>query len=76
MTGSFVSAQAWAIDPVPSPASFEKIPRATPFFILIKKLPTTPPVTEAGWKAPLMIEPKTEGRWLIFKTTTPKAKKI
>ena len=31
-TGFLVSAQACAIDPVPRPASFEKIPRDTPFF--------------------------------------------
>ena len=55
-TGSPVSAHAWAMEPVPRPASLEKIPRATPFFILRKKLPTIPPVTEAGWNAPSIIE--------------------
>ena len=29
----------------------KKIPLETPFFILMKKLPTTPPVTDAGLNA-------------------------
>ena len=33
------------MEPVPRPASLEKIPRETPFFILRNMLPTTPPVT-------------------------------
>ncbi len=48
LTGFFVSAHAWAMEPVPSPASLEKIPRDTPFFILRNILPTTPPVTADG----------------------------
>ena len=60
LTGLRVSAQACAIEPVPRPASLEKIPRDTPFFMLIKKLPTAPPVTEAGVNAPLKIEENTE----------------
>ena len=51
-TGLLVSAHACAIDPVPRPASLEKMPLDTPFFILIKKLPTAPPVTDAGENAP------------------------
>ena len=31
-TGYLVSAEAWAIEPVPSPASLEKIPQDTPFY--------------------------------------------
>ena len=61
-TGLRVSAQACAIEPVPSPASFEKIPRETPFFILTNILPTRPPVTADGLKAPPMIAPNTDGR--------------
>ena len=72
-TGFLVSAQACAIDPVPSPASLEKIPRDTPFFILIKKLPTAPPVTDAGRNAPARIAPKTCGTFFIFSKTTPSA---
>ena len=41
-----MSAQACAMEPVPSPASFEKIPRETPFFNVINALPTIPPVKE------------------------------
>ncbi len=48
----FVSAQAWAMEPVPRPASLEKIPRETPFCILTKRLPMTAPVKAAGLKAP------------------------
>ena len=47
-----MSAHACAIDPVPRPASLEKMPLVTPYFILIKKLPTAPPVTDAGENAP------------------------
>lgn len=36
-TGLSVSAQACAIEPVPSPASFEKMPLAMPRFMLVKK---------------------------------------
>ena len=61
LTGFLVSAHACAIEPVPSPASFEKIPLDTPFFMLIKKLPTAPPVTDAGENAPLKIEENTCG---------------
>ena len=50
-----VSAQAWAMEPVPRPASLEKIPRDTPRFMLVKKLPITPPVTACGWNAPSKI---------------------
>ena len=43
-----VSAVALAMEPVPRPASLEKIPRDTPFFILVNKVPTIPPVNAAG----------------------------
>jgi len=75
-TGFFVSAQAWAMEPVPRPASLEKMPRDTPFFMLMKKLPTTPPVTEAGLKAPSIIEANTAGTDLIWKMITPSASTI
>ena len=55
-TGFLVSAHACAIEPVPRPASLENIPLDTPFFILIKKLPTAPPVTAAGENAPWNID--------------------
>ena len=46
------------------------------FFMLMKKLPTTPPVTEAGWKAPSIIEANTAGTDLIWKKITPSASTI
>ena len=73
-TGFLVSAHAWAIEPVPSPASLEKIPLDTPFFILIKKLPITPPVTDAGLNAPLNIDANTAGTFLALRRTTPIAR--
>ena len=51
-TGLSVSAQAWAIEPVPRPASFEKIPRDTPFWRATNIAPTIPPVTACGLNAP------------------------
>lgn len=72
-TGSCVSAQAWAIEPVPRPASLEKMPRATPFCMLVKKLPTTPPVTAMGWKAPVTMAPSTAGTRPRLSATTPSA---
>ena len=76
LTGFCVSAHAWAIEPVPRPASLEKIPLDTPFFILIKKLPTAPPVTEAGENAPSKIDANTPGTFLIFNRITPSASRI
>ena len=58
-TGFLVSAHAWAMDPVPRPASLEKIPLETPFFILRNRLPTTPPVIAEGWNAPSIMEANT-----------------
>ena len=52
VTGFCVSAQAWAIEPVPRPASLEKMPRETPFCILTNRLPMMPPVNAAGLNAP------------------------
>ena len=75
-TGFLVSAHAWAIEPVPNPASLEKIPLETPFFMLIKKLPTAPPVTDAGLKAPSIINEKTEGIFCMFNAITPIANTI
>ena len=39
-------------------------------------LPTTPPVTERGLKAPSNIEANTVGRFPIFNITTPIASAI
>ena len=70
-TGSLVSADACAIDPVPRPASFEKMPREKPFCILINMLPTTPPVTADGANAPSKIDWNTPGTRSILKPMTP-----
>ena len=72
-TGFPVSADACAIGPVPSPASFENIPLDTPFFMLKKKLPIIPPVTALGLNAPYIILPKTSGNLFMFRKTTPSA---
>ena len=54
------------MDPVPRPASLEKIPLDTPFFMLIKKLPTAPPVTEAGERTYLYTELVKTSRIQVF----------
>ena len=64
------------MEPVPSPASLEKIPLETPFFMLMKKLPTAPPVTAAGSNAPLIIAENTAGTAPTCTTITPSASKI
>ena len=69
--GFLVSAHAWAIEPVPRPASLEKIPLETPFFILINRLPTAPPVTAAGLKAPSKMAWITDGSAWILKRMIP-----
>ena len=46
--GSAPIAAAAAIGAEPRPASFEKIPRAMPFCIAMKMVPTMPPVNEIG----------------------------
>ena len=75
-TGSSVSAHACAIDPVPIPASFEKIPLETPRLIVINMLPTTPPVNADGLNAPTKIISNTCGTLSAFSTTTPIARMI
>ena len=75
-TGFSVSAQACAMEPVPRPASLEKIPLETPFFILKKKLPTIPPVKALGLNAPTKIDLNTAGTALIFRIITPTPKTI
>ena len=72
-TGFLVSAQAWAMLPVPRPASLEKMPRDTPFFRLRNTLPTTPPVKARGWKAPPTMAASTPGSRWKFSATTPSA---
>ena len=59
LTGFLVSAQAWAMEPVPRPASLEKMPRETPFCMLMNRLPMVPPVKAAGLKAPAKIASST-----------------
>ena len=49
--GSFVLAAAAAMGAEPRPASFEKMPRAMPFCIAMKIVPTMPPVKADGLKA-------------------------
>ena len=51
LTGSFVLAAAAAMGALPRPASFEKMPRATPFCIAMNIVPTAPPVTAFGANA-------------------------
>ena len=62
LTGFFVSAQAWAMEPVPRPASLEKMPRETPFCILMNRLPMVPPVKAAGLNAPAKMASITAGK--------------
>ena len=71
--GSSTSEAAWAMEPVPRPASLEKMPRDTPFFIHKNRLPTAPPVTAEGLKAPLRIMASTPGTRFRFSTSTPRA---
>lgn len=54
-TGSFVFAAAAAIGAEPRPASLLKIPRAIPFCMAMKIVPTTPPVTALGLNAAWMM---------------------
>ena len=68
-TGSFVCAAAAAIGALPSPASFEKIPRATPFCIATNILPTAPPVTAFGENAASIIVLNAAGTSVIFVIT-------
>ena len=73
LTGLRVSAQAWAMEPVPRPASLEKMPRETPFCILRKTLPMAPPVKARGSNAPPTMEASTAGKRRMFRMTTPSA---
>ena len=59
LAGFLVSAQAWAMEPVPRPASLEKMPRETPFCMLTNRLPMVPPVKAAGLNAPAMMDSNT-----------------
>ena len=52
LTGLFVIADAWAIGALPKPASFEKIPRATPNRMAAQTAaPAKPPVAAIGVNA-------------------------
>ena len=62
------------MDPVPRPASLEKIPLETPLFILRNIDPMIPPVAALGVKAPLTIWAKTPGTRWMFRIITPKAR--
>ena len=72
LTGFLVSAVAWAIEPVPSPASLEKIPLEIPFFIDKIKDPTAPPVKALGEKAEAKILEKTVGTLSQWDRITPR----
>ena len=52
LMGSGSLAVAWAMDAVPIPASFVKIPRDTPVRKVTRNDPITPPVTAFGENAP------------------------
>ena len=64
--GSLVFAAAAAIGSEPSPASFENIPRAIPFCMAMKIVPTAPPVTAAGSNAALTIIMAASGSFSMF----------
>ena len=68
-TGSLVCAAAAAIGALPSPASFEKIPRATPFCIATSILPTAPPVIAFGENAASIIVTNAAGTFVILVIT-------
>ena len=66
-TGSFVWAAACAIGALPKPASFEKIPRATPKRMAAQTVaPAKPPAAEAPLKALSTIVAKAAGTSEIF----------
>ncbi len=64
--GSASTATEWAIAEVPSPASLEKMPRDAPINMVENTLPTAPPVTALGLKAPAKIILKHLGSVSIF----------
>ena len=68
--GSCVFAAAAAIGSDPRPASFEKMPRATPFCRAMNSVPTTPPVTAAGLNAALTIRLMAPGIFSKLATIT------
>ena len=73
-TGSVVAAAAWAIGALPSPASFEKTPRATPKRIAAQTAaPVNPPAAAVPVKAPEKTLPTAAGSSaaLTSRTVTP-----
>ena len=59
---------AWAMGAVPRPASFEKIPLASPHLIEIKiPEPVAPPAKAFGLKAPIIISLKAGIKFSICK---------
>ena len=60
-TGLSAPLQAWAIEALPRPASWVKIPRAMPTRMETKKPEAPPATTELGEKAPLKICAKALG---------------
>ena len=76
-TGSFVLAAAAAMGAEPRPDSFEKTPRATPFWIAIRMLaPANPPIAAIGLKADVKIKAIVEGIFPILKKITVRVPKI
>ena len=68
--GSASIATECAIAEVPRPASLEKIPRDAPINIEENILPTAPPVTAFGLKAPVKIILKHWGKTSMFRHST------
>lgn len=65
-----------AIADVPSPASFEKIPRAAPVMAAVIIDPTTPPVTAFGENAPTNIILIACGKKSKLRAITPKQSNV
>ena len=58
----------------PRPASLEKQPRPTPFFMLVSTvMPKAPPIAASGEKAPLKIRAKTWPMWEMLTRITTRA---
>ena len=76
-TGSFVLAAAAAMGAEPRPDSFEKTPRATPFWIAIRMLaPAKPPTAAAGLKAEVKMSASVAGIFSILKKITVRVPRI
>jgi hypothetical protein len=63
-TGSSDCAAAWAMGALPSPASLEKMPRATPNWMAATTVaPAKPPAAAVGEKAWVTISPRAGPTW-------------